>query len=567
MGEGGGAPFTEVITDGDEARVRYVGKMYILIELDGLKTKDILRFARETYDRRWEKRFAEDLVEVLTRMGHKPGATVKLILRDPGSGRQTPVERAPMTEANRQAVLRARRRLDGDRRAQPRARATIGPREMLQSLHVFQEALEKRWSYLKPSGIDVAALTGAVRKRISDGMSPDAFPLELQKIIGRGIDGHASISGLRPSGAHLPFLIEPVGERYVAFRADRTGFLEKESPFIEKVDGLSINAWIKLAGTFVPNGSPQYVRRHGLRWMRNLEFLRGQSGLPASDSVKVELASRDGARRRTKTLPLSPRSPIYGAWPRTTSRELGENVGYLRLASMNAESPGEVRTGMKRFRRTRGLVVDVRDNGGGSRDALRVLHGYLLAPGARPRVVNAAVYRLHPDHRKDHLAARFMYPENWKGWTVAQGDSIASFKKTFKPEWAPPWDEFSEWHYLVLDRLDDKETYHYDRPVVVLMNAKCFSATDIFLAGLKGLPKVTLLGEPSGGGSARSRSVTLVPTEIRLRMGSMVSFQVDGRLFDGKGVSPDRRVDPGPAYFIGGRDDQLEAALKVIRER
>jgi C-terminal processing protease CtpA/Prc len=102
--------------------------------------------------------------------------------------------------------------------------------------------------------------------------------------------------------------------------------------------------------------------------------------------------------------------------------------------------------------------------------------------------------------------------------------------------------------------------------VIVLMNGRSFSATDIFLAGLKGMKGVTLLGTPSAGGSAYTQEVALGATPLRLRIGSMVSFQADGRLFDGHGVQPDVLVEPTPEYYIGRGDNALKAAMKRLRE-
>jgi peptidase S41-like protein len=95
--------------------------------------------------------------------------------------------------------------------------------------------------------------------------------------------------------------------------------------------------------------------------------------------------------------------------------------------------------------------------------------------------------------------------------------------------------------------------------------SKSFSATDIFLAGLKGMKNVLLLGTPSGGGSAATQEIVLGATPLRLRIGSMASFQADGKLFDGNGIQPDVLVEPVPEYYIGGRDNVLEEAVKRIR--
>jgi C-terminal processing protease CtpA/Prc len=47
----------------------------------------------------------------------------------------------------------------------------------------------------------------------------------------------------------------------------------------------------------------------------------------------------------------------------------------------------------------------------------------------------------------------------------------------------------------------------------------------------------------------------------------MASFQADGKLFDGNGVSPDVVVEPVPEYHVGGRDNALDEALKWIKAR
>jgi len=104
------SPFTAVVCEEDEARVQFQDQVYDLISIDNLPTKRILDYAKKRYGDRWEKRFAEDLVRVLDGMGHSPGDTVKLVLLDPRSGKERIVDNALMTQANRQAVWRARKR-------------------------------------------------------------------------------------------------------------------------------------------------------------------------------------------------------------------------------------------------------------------------------------------------------------------------------------------------------------------------------------------------------------------------------------------------------------------------
>ncbi|HEX6732691.1 MAG TPA: hypothetical protein VF074_21915 [Pyrinomonadaceae bacterium] len=55
-------------------------------------------------------------------------------------------------------------------------------------------------------------------------------------------------------------------------------------------------------------------------------------------------------------------------------------------------------------------------------------------------------------------------------------------------------------------------------------------------------------------------------TPLRVRLGSMVSYQATGKLFDGNGIDPDVLIDPVPEYFIGVRDNQIEEAIKQIKQ-
>lgn len=391
------SPFTSVIVTGDAARVVYEKNEYDLVSVDGLTTSALLAFSRKTYGDNWEERFAADLVDVMDAMGRRPTDHVKLVLREPGTGRVTTVDRAPLTPQNRAAVIsklreRQEREGDGGRGGGGRG-AKASPAALGAALDDFERALEERWSYLAPSGFDHRAMIAPLRERVRAGMSEAALAVELQRVIGRGIDGHAMIEDWEltlPSG-YLPFLIEPARQQFVAFRADRGGFVDEHHPVVESLDGKRPNEWIAAASAFVPDGSLQFVRREGLRLMRAVQFLRQEMALPLGPTIEVALRSHDGARRMVLTLPVARRMPAYGKWPRPDQRPtLPPGIAYLRLAAMSDDMA------VPDLAAARGLIIDVRDNGGGSRDALRAIGPRLMRPGDPPRVINAAVARLLP---------------------------------------------------------------------------------------------------------------------------------------------------------------------------
>ena len=493
-------------------------------------------------------------------MGHKIDKTTNLVLRGE-SGNVVTKNDVVMTEANLRTML-------GERfsRAMP---LKLTRDEVQADLAEFQANLESRFSYLRANDADYVAAIQAIAQKTGDEMETVKFAAELRKVMALFIDAHAGVS---PSGAgyqpgYLPFRIEPSGDRFVALRPDRTGLLDQELPYIRAIDGVELSRWLAAAAVDVPKGSPQYVRYRGLMLIALVQHFRGELGLKVKDTIEVELASRDGETRRTSTWPVANRPAFGGTWPPSRPPEILEgNIGYLPLESMNDGAVQLLREWMPKFRDTDGLVIDVRGNGGGVRTPIFELAGYLLTKDDPPRIGNVAKYRLAPQLSTDQLsAARFVYREDSDRFDDRERAAVRQFKQNFTPEWEPPADQFSEWHYLVLAKRPDDPRFDYRKPVAILMDEGCFSATDIFLGVLKGSPNVTLVGQPSGGGSAHSQSFRLSRSGLSVRCASMASYQPNGKLYDANGVEPDILVERPPEYYLrGGKDVILDKALGLV---
>lgn len=567
------SPFSRVSCREDSATVTYNGVALQLVSLNGLPIKQILDYCKKTYGGRWEKRFAEDLVEVLVGMGQEVGTTCSLVLED-ATGKVIKVANARMTRELRQAVWRARQ-------GQPRSAVPVpfNRAVALSTLEKLKRTMKERWAYFQAGETGFDGQFAAAERQAASGHFDGAkglvrFQVTVARLIGSGIDGHARIevAGLAPlESRHLPFLVRPLDDRYVAFKPDRSGFLEPDSPYITHLGGeagtmFSIDSLVERLAPFSPNGSLQYRKHQALRLLRRLDLVETLLDIELGDRLRVALqqevkATPPGSPR---LLSASGQFPTYGSFPRHPSRLIDGRIGYLRIASMNEQAVAEIREWMPRFRDSAGLIVDVRGNGGGRRTSLLALADFLVGPEEPPVVVNAAKYRLHSDLPQNHLANRFLFPVSSAHWNQVQRDAIARFERTFRPRWTPAANQFSDWHYLVLSHQSRPDTFHFDKPVVVLMDDRCFSATDVFLAGLKQLDGVTLMGTPSGGGSARSVSFDL--GAARVRLASMASFQPDGQLFDGNGVQPDKVVEATPEFFIGGTDAVLASAVQFLAE-
>ena len=437
--------------------------------------------------------------------------------------------------------------------------------DAIADLAFLKLALEERFSYLRANDVDVTALFGDLLTRLPEEFETDRFGLDLQQLLAHFIDGHAAVNA-RPSPlGFMPFLTGSIRELLVAFQPDRSGLLDPERPFVAAIDEVPIQEWLTAAARYVAAGSPQLVRRESLRWLRAVQLLRRDLGLPENRNVDVVLTTEDGSSVRTLSLEVLEQAPQFDIWPRTESQVLEGDVAYLRLPRMRPEAADDVERRLERSQSNTGLIVDVRGNGGGSRDALLAMMPALMAEGNPPRVVNVAAYRSWSGFPDDHLAARHLFPVSSERWSPRERAALDEFMATFTPEWQPPLDEFSTWHAMVVSPAAADAPRFLERPVVVLMDSRCFSATDVFLSALKGLPNVTLVGEPSGGGSARAQVIELPSSGLKVRFASMASYQASGELFDGRGVQPDVLIGPEPEHFVvGGRDVVLERGLELV---
>jgi len=100
------SPFTDIRFRHPEIKVN--GAWYELTAINDIPVDQIINFTRQTYGGIWEKRFSEDLVQVLTEMGHPPANTVKLDLLKLDTAEGVTMKDVPMTKENRQAVMEPR---------------------------------------------------------------------------------------------------------------------------------------------------------------------------------------------------------------------------------------------------------------------------------------------------------------------------------------------------------------------------------------------------------------------------------------------------------------------------
>jgi hypothetical protein len=569
------APFTGLRVDGETVEIRVDGAWVRWIAIDGIEVTTIVAHARRTYRDRWTKRIGEDLVEVLAGLDHELGDVCTLRVADLDGANERDLADTTVTSDKRRDVLVANRKAFEEAVEPPRA-ASLSRAQIERDVDVFFDALDARFAYARYGDVDLAALRAATQDELRAVGDCDAtrLGLVLTRVLARFVDGHARVEPdpLEASTTQfLPFLTGFAQGKLVAFEADRSALLDAERPFVVALDDVPIERWLTAADAYIARGATAYREHRAPRVLRCLGLLRGDLGLAAADAVVVTLGDASGKRTKTITRRVASSAPRFGTWPRTTTHTRDDGIAVVRIESMDDEPEflDRIEREIEAAKDAKGLILDVRGNGGGSRALLVRLAPHFLDPKEPPVIANVAAKRLfdgeEADAREGLLANRFLFPVTAAVFDADTKAFVANHAKSFRPEWTPPQGAFSAWHVLVLR--PDAKAWRVTCPVVVLQDGGCFSATDIFLGAFAQFPNVTLVGTASGGGSGRVQPVLLPASGLTVLLSSMASFRADGSMYDGRGVAPDVEVEAHPTDALGATDVALEVAVRTLGNR
>lgn len=612
-------------TDGPVPEIRLDEQWHRVVAIEGVAADSLVRLAVELDGRDGHRAWGAKPYKLLNALGWTPGERVRLRIARGGAVRDTVVEptegalyrawrhfyvdqwaegaRVGATPVSAAAAARSALtvRWDGDAppgdvrwlenpvdlRRDPLGHRRVQRRapdgEWLRAEHAsadlaaLEAFLDARFSYYAPRRDAFRASVDTVRAGLGQGLSRADFARQVWGLVNQLADGHTRVSrsrnGVELPGAVLPFYPRDADGRVVAVAYAHDRFYDPATPVVTHIAGEPVAVWLRAARALEPGSAPQRARRDALRMLFRVEALARFRRVSLGDSVTVRLASADGTasvRRRIALVSLTdvPRDVARLDLDDVEWRRIGD-VGYLAVRDMDRDEDflAELRDAMDAFRDTRGLVIDVRGNGGGSRDALQTLLPYVLDA---PRVVNAARLRRDPATTVETdggaLEARAMLPVGSPRWSPAERRAVDAWHARFEPEVELPDSLFGRWHAMVVS--PDAAPFRYRAPVVILMDSDTFSATDIFLGAFQGVPGVTLLGTPSGGGSGYSRDVWLPHSGLTVQASSMASFLPTGALYETAGVAPDILRPMTVAdwrAWLAGRDPVLEAAVARLQ--
>lgn len=170
---------------------------------------------------------------------------------------------------------------------------------------------------------------------------------------------------------------------------------------------------------------------------------------------------------------------------------------------------------------SRGLIIDIRDNGGGALTNINTLVGRFID---KPFTGGYLMHKTGPGHN--------------------------DFSTPYPIEYKPAEEGRIKW----------------DGDIVVLTNRSCFSAANSFVAVMKELPNVRIVGAKTGGGGGMPFTSEL-PIGWSVRFSACPILDAKGNVIEnGIEPSPDCEVHATEEELAEGKDAILEFAIDLLKE-
>lgn len=167
---------------------------------------------------------------------------------------------------------------------------------------------------------------------------------------------------------------------------------------------------------------------------------------------------------------------------------------------------------------SRGLILDIRDNGGGMLTNINTLVGRFID---EPFIGGYIRHKTGPGH--------------------------SDFSEPYPMKYEPAIQGRVKW----------------EGDIVVLTNRSCFSAANNFVSVVKDLPKVTVVGAKTGGGGGMPFTSEL-PVGWSIRFSACPILDAKGKVIE-NGIDPDYEVHSPEEELAKGKDAILDFAIELLK--
>lgn len=336
----------------------------------------------------------------------------------------------------------------------------------------------------------------------------------LQRMMATLQDGHSDVflpAEVRATLSAPPLDIDRIEGRTFITSVRSRGLVEDglvRGLQILRIDGEPVDAYVdRVRAPFVTSNTPQH--REVVRYSRDL--LLG----PRNEPVRLTLARATG-EQFDRVVPRTGSAVTTN--PRTEFRMLPGRIAYVALHTFGTDSvQRDFERWIPQIRQSAGLIIDVRQNSGGSGVLAYNILGYFAADS----------FALPELRSRQYIATRRAWGSAGTWWSPG-------------PQ---KWPGLGE-NRLVL-------------PVIMLVGPRTLSAADVFAEAFRVNTMGTIIGEPTGGSTGD-------PVSFALPGGGIARIATSRNL---GAVMPDVVVGRTAADLVAGRDAALDEAVRRLKDR
>ncbi len=416
---------------------------------------------------------------------------------------------------------------------------------------------------------------------INDSLTELQFKNKVAWFVSKIRCGHTSA---RPSKAfsqyaaahrvsQFPLFIKAWGDTLaVLANLNRADSIFKRGTLITSIDGISNRVLLDSMFGFISTDgygdnfknqviSFNFPLYYGFAFPMKDSFAVGyvdSSGMPQASFVKLYRPRVDSAQQKNpvaKNINQPSRKDRDEIKLHSKRSIVYDSTGSFAYMRVNTFTGGKLRNFFKESfeelqnRKTPNLIIDLRENSGGSIGASEILVRYIKKKPFRVADTVAAVNR-------SFTYAKYIHPS--LPYRILM--RISSRKKTD-----------GKFHFTQLENRLYKPycNTHFDGGVYVLQGGYTFSAAALFVLNVKGQQNVTVVGEETGGGNYGTSAVHLpviqLPNskiQISLPMYRIVPDSTKTK--NGRGIVPDIEVAPSLEYLRRGEDHKMTVVKELI---
>lgn len=278
---------------------------------------------------------------------------------------------------------------------------------------------------------------------------------------------------------------------------------------------------------------------------------------------KVIKAKRKQQRKYNKIHDFNPSENNYNRNFKFIGKD--SSVAYMKIRSF---SGGKYKPFYKasfdsiRVHKSQNLIIDLRDNNGGSLQEINIFYSYLVQEPFRfinEAEVNSRIHTIKSMVSSGNPTAINILSSIFTPLVV-----VRDLLKTHKID--------GKLYYKIKQsKLTEPMENNFDGDIYVLINGSSFSASSVISANLQATQRATFVGEETGGAyngtvAGKYKIIKLPASKVRLRVGLLQIETPYNQEPDGYGIKPDAEIVPTKDTLEKNKDSALEWILNKLEE-